>query len=162
MKTLFLIRHAKSSRSDPTLADQDRPLSDRGKRDAPQVGKRLAKRHVMFDLILSSPATRAVATARRIARQLDYRRRDIVVNDRLYPGAMDDLLDVIQKLDDKRERVMLVGHNPGLEQLAHRFSREITEMPTCAVAEFAFDTDSWSTVDRATLAKVLFERPGKL
>src|SRR5438094_9352940 len=135
MKTLFLIRHAKSSWDDTALPDKDRPLNDRGKRDAPKMGKRLAKRDVKPDLILSSPAKRALTTAEIIAKKLDYKLKDIVVDDRLYAGAVNDLLNVVHKLGDKLERVMLFGHNPELTEFAHRFSSEITHMPTCAVAE---------------------------
>jgi phosphohistidine phosphatase len=84
MKTLFLVRHAKSSWDDPALPDQDRPLNDRGKRDTPKMAERLAKRDVKPDLILSSPAMRALMTAEIIANKLDYKRKDIVVDDRLY------------------------------------------------------------------------------
>ena len=101
MKTLFLIRHAKSSWDDTALADNDRPLNARGKRDAPKMGKRLAKRGVKPDLILSSPATRALKTAEIIAKKLDYRRKNIVVDDRLYAVEADQLLDVIRKLGDR-------------------------------------------------------------
>src|SRR5947199_872234 len=97
MKTLFLIRHAKSSWTDPALPDKDRPLGNRGRRDAPKMGKRLAKRDVKPDLILSSPARRALKTAEIIAKKLDYKRKNIVVEDRLYSGAVHDLLNVIQK-----------------------------------------------------------------
>src|SRR4029434_8634311 len=83
MKTLFLIRHAKSSWDDAALSDKDRPLDDRGKRDAPKMGKRLAKRDVKPDLILSSPAVRARTTAEIIAKKLDYKRNDIVGEDLL-------------------------------------------------------------------------------
>jgi hypothetical protein len=86
MKTLFLIRHAKSSWDDTALPDKDRPLDDRGRRDAPKMGKRLAKRDVKPDLILSSPARRALTTAEVIAKKLDYKLKDIVVDDRLYAG----------------------------------------------------------------------------
>ena len=129
MKTLFLIRHAKSSWDDTTLPDKDRPLNDRGRRDAPKMGERLAKRNVKPDLILSSPAVRALRTAEIIAKKLDYRRK-IVVNEQLYAVGADDLLDVIHQLGDKVERVMLFGHNPELTELAHRLSGEITHMPT--------------------------------
>src|SRR5437899_10475758 len=92
MKTLFLVRHAKSSWDDTALPDKDRPLNDRGKRDAPKMGERLAKRDVKPDLILSSPARRALTTAEIIAKKLDYKRKDIVADDRLYAGEADDLL----------------------------------------------------------------------
>jgi phosphohistidine phosphatase len=159
MKTLFLIRHAKSSWDDTGLPDRDRPLNDRGRRDAPKMGERLAKRDVKPDLILSSPAMRAVKTAEIIAKKLDYRRKDIVVDDRLYAVAADDLLDVIHKLDDKLERVMLFGHNPELTELAHRLSSKITHMPTCAVAEFTFDAKSWSKIGKVKPAKVALDYP---
>jgi len=92
MKTLFLVRHAKSSRDDTRLPDKDRPLNDRGKRDAPKMGKRLAKRDVRPELILSSPAMRALTTAEMIAKKLDYKLKEIVVDDRLYPGDADEML----------------------------------------------------------------------
>src|SRR5438128_6747757 len=142
MKTLFLIRHAKSSWGDTALPDKDRPLGDRGKRDAPKMGKRLAERDVKPDLILSSPAMRALTTAEIIAKKLDYKLEDILVDDRLYASKADDLLSVIQKLGDKLERVMVFGHNPEVTELAHRLSSEITHMPTCAVVEFTFATKS--------------------
>src|SRR2546429_8999216 len=98
MKTLFLIRHAKSSWDDTALPDKDRPLGDRGRRDAPKMGKRLAKRDVKPDLILSSPATRALKTAEVIAKKVEFKRKDIGVDDRLYGGPGADLLNVTPKL----------------------------------------------------------------
>ena len=161
MKTLLLIRHAKSSRDDIALPDKDRPLDDRGKRDAPKMGERLAKRDVKLDLILSSPARRALTTAQIIARKLDYKLKDIVVDVRLYAAAVDDLLDVIYGLEDKLERVALFGHNPELTALAHRLSSQITHMPTCAVAEFTFNAKAWSNIGKATLTKSALDCPKK-
>src|SRR5512143_3988842 len=130
MKTLYLVRHAKSSRDDPTLPDRKRPLNDRGKRDAPAMAERLAGQGVKPDLILSSPAVRALATAQAFAKKFDYAITDLVEDDRLYATAADDLLDLIHELDDQQKRVMLFGHNPELTALAHRLSSEIVEMPT--------------------------------
>ena len=161
MKTLFLIRHAKSSWDNTALPDKDRPLDDRGKRDAPKMGKRLAKRDVKPDLILSSPARRALTTAEIVAKKLDYKLKDIVVDDRLYASEADNVLNVIHKLGEKLERVMLFGHNPELTELAHRLSSEITHMPTCAVVEFTFATKSWSDIGKAKLAKVALDYPKK-
>jgi phosphohistidine phosphatase len=161
MKTLFLVRHAKSSRDDPTLADRDRPLDDRGEHDAPKMGKRLAKRDVKPDLIVSSPAKRALATAQMIADELDYKRKDIVVNDRLYAASVDKLLAVIHALDDRLKRVMLFGHNPEFTELAQRLSSEIGDMPTCAVAEFSFDAKSWSDIGKLEPKNVTLEAPKK-
>ncbi len=159
MKTLFLVRHAKSSRDDPALADKERPLNDRGMRDAPRMGERLATQDVKPDLMLSSPALRALATAQIIAKKLDYKVKDIVVDERLYAAAPDDLLEVIHELGDKQKRVMLFGHNPELAELAHRLSSKIIDMPTCAVAEFSFDTKSWSNIGKQAPAKVTLQCP---
>ena len=125
------------------------------------MGGRLAKRDVRPDLIVSSPATRALATAQIIARKLDYKLKNIVVDDRLYACAADDLLKVIYEFADEQERVMLFGHNPEFTELAHRLSSQITEMPTCAVAEFRFDATSWSNIGKGTLAAATLDYPKK-
>jgi phosphohistidine phosphatase len=131
------------------LPDKDRPLNDRGKRDAPKMGKRLAKRDVKPDLILSSPAKRALTTAEIIAKKLDYKLKDIVVDDRLYAGAVHDLLNVIHKLGDKPKRVILFGHNPELTELAHRLSSEITHMRSRGHTSVRPSSQKWrSTIQR--------------
>jgi phosphohistidine phosphatase len=161
VKTLFLVRHAKSSWDDSTVRDKDRRLDDRGKRDTPKTGERLAKRHVKPDLILSSPARRALDTAKIIARKLGYRSKDIVVVDRLYGAAVDELLDVIFELDEELQNVMLFGHNPEFSALAYRLSNEISDMPTCAVAELSFNAKSWPDIGRAVLTKAALDCPRK-
>jgi phosphohistidine phosphatase len=159
MKTLFLVRHAKSSRDEPALPDKDRPLNDRGKRDAPKMGERLAKREVTPDLILSSPARRALKTAQIIAEKLDYKLADIVVDERLYGTGADHLVDVIRKLGAKPKSVMLFGHNPELTELAHRLSSKIAHLPTCAVAEFTFDAKSWAAFGKEKPESVALYTP---
>ena len=161
MKALILVRHAKSSWDDPDLPDKDRPLNARGKRDAPMMGKRLAVQGVKVDLILSSPAIRAIKTARIFADELGYKLKNIAVDDRLYPGAMKDLLGIVHNLGSNLNHAMLVGHDPALSKLAHRLSSEITHMPTCAVAEFKFNAKTWPDVHKGTLASVAFDFPKK-
>ena len=161
MKTLFLVRHAKSSRDDPSLPDRERPLDDHGKRDAPKMGKRLAKRDAKVDLLVSSPALRALTTAHLIADEMGYKRKDIVVDDRLYASSPDDLLAVIRALDNKLDRVMLVGHNPEFSDLAHRLSSEIVDMPTSAVAEYNVDTKAWTHIGEVEPAKTVLDYPKK-
>ncbi len=159
MKTLFLVRHAKSSRDEAGLPDRQRPLAERGRHDAPEMGKRLAARPVHPDLILCSPARRALETAQIIARKLDYKSADIVVVERLYAAQANELLTLIHSLDDEFERVMLFGHNPALEELAYHLSKTITRMPTCAVVDFDFEAESWSKADTATVARVGLDYP---
>lgn len=161
MKTLILVRHAKSSWDDPDLPDKVRPLNARGKRDAPKMGKRLAARDVKVDLILSSHAIRALKTARVLADELDYKLKNIVVDDRLYPGTVDDLLKIVHNLGNHLNHVMLVGHHPALSKLAHHLSSDITHMPTCAVAEFTFNAKTWQDAHKATLETVGFDFPKK-
>ena len=161
MKTLFLVRHAKSSWDNPALPDEERPLNGRGKRNAPAMGKRLAERGVKADLILSSPARRALATAKLIAKGIDYNRANIVVDDRLYPGTAAALFKLIHGLDERLDRVMIIGHDPALTQAARRLSPSIIRMPTCAVAEFTFSAKSWPRAVKSTRKSVRLDRPKK-
>ena len=161
MKRLILVRHAKSSRDDPSLADRERPLNDRGLRDAPKMGARLAKRGIRPDLVLSSPAVRALATARLFAKELDYDTDDIVVDERLYAATPDALLEVIRTVDDKPKCVMLFGHNPELSELAHELSGTIGDLPTCAVVDLSFDIAAWSKVGRHAPVKTAVYEPKK-
>lgn len=160
-RTLILVRHAKSSWDGTDLSDTERPLADRGKRDAPMMGKRLSKQQVKPDLILSSPARRAYATAEIIADELGYKAKDIVVDDRLYATDAETLLAVIGGLKDKLKCVMLFGHNPEFSELAHRLSSEITQLPTCAVAQFTYETKSWASIGEAKPVDVFLDYPKK-
>jgi len=144
VRRLILVRHAKSSRDDPTLADRDRPLNERGLRDAPRMGERLAKRAIRPDLIVSSPAVRALTTAQLMAQKLDYHLDAIVVDERVYAATPEALIEVMRALGDRPKCVMLVGHNPEMSELARRWSKDLEELPTCAVADFRFDIKSWS------------------
>lgn len=159
MKTLFLVRHAKSSWDDPALADADRPLSARGRRAARRMGRRLAKAHEHQDLLVSSPAARALRTARILARRLGYPRRTIVVNPHIYACSAPQLLHTVQLLDDRYQTVMLVGHNPEITVFAHGFCAQITHMPTCAIARLRFDIDSWGDIGTATPVDAAFDYP---
>ena len=159
MKTLFLVRHAKSSRDDPSLADRERPLNDRGLHDAPMMGQRLSRSGMKHDRIVSSPALRALTTAQLIADAIGFPRQDIAIDDSIYESSPERLLAVIRGLDDKLDCVMVVGHNPEFAELAHRLAPEITEMPTCAVAEFRFDARAWADVGVLDPAKVKLDTP---
>jgi phosphohistidine phosphatase len=155
----MLVRHAKSSWDDLSLPDRDRPFSDRGERDLVTMGERLARRGAKADLILTSPAVRARATAQGMAAALGCKHKDIVVDERLNGCRATDLLGVVQGLDGGLRRAMLVGHDPALSELARQLASEITHLPTCAVAEFRFEAKSWSAVGRVPLQQVALDCP---
>ncbi|HEV8688904.1 MAG TPA: histidine phosphatase family protein [Ideonella sp.] len=160
MKILYLVRHAKSSKDDPRLPDRDRPLNERGMRDAPMMGERLAQRGVHPDAVISSPALRALTTAELVAKPLGIGPESIKIDNRLYEASPAVLLAVIRALDDARASAMLFGHNPEFTELAQRLSGgDIADMPTCAVAEFHFDTPTWSHLGEQPAGHVRVDSP---
>lgn len=159
MKTLLLVRHAKSSWDHPGVDDHDRPLNHRGRRDAPEMGRVLAERGLVPDRILSSTALRARTTAQLMAEALGFDVDRIILDERLYAASADEVLRVIGEIDGDIGTAMVVGHNPETVSLAQRFSRDIHEMPTCAVAEFTFDVDAWYELEDAVPTTVRVETP---
>ncbi len=159
MKFLYLIRHAKSSWSDLSLKDIDRPLNERGKKDAPRMGKRLKEKKVAPDIVLTSPAQRAFATCEEIARCLDYPLEKIKTDKRLYHANDEQLFKFIQELPDlkdKEEVVLIVGHNPGLTDFANSLLHEtIDNIPTCGIVAAEIMVNSWCNL-QAGAGKMLF------
>lgn len=123
------------------------------------MGKRLRARGMKPDRIMSSPALRALTTAELLADELGYERHDVVVVDRLYASNAAEVLALIRSLDPGPDRVMLVGHNPEFATVARRLSSTISDMPTCAVAEFSFDTKDWSDVGGIDPESVRYDSP---
>jgi len=163
LKTLVLVRHAKSSWKDASLPDRDRPLNRRGKRDAPEMGRRLAKLVGTPDLIMSSPAARALATARVFAEAVDYPVDGIREEERIYEAAPTEILDVIREIDDDVDGVLLFGHNPGLTQLVNQLSAPAVEnVPTCGAVQLWFDIERWSDVSPSTARRVAILTPKDL
>jgi phosphohistidine phosphatase len=163
MKSLIVVRHAKSSWKDISLPDRRRPLNKRGKRDAPEMGERLARRALQVDRIISSPATRALKTARLMAEKLAHPKKQIITDDRIYPGDSEELLAVIHDFDDKLRKVMLFGHNPGLTELVNRLgAKGIENVPTCGVVEMRFDVDRWEEIGRTKATAFTFDYPKKI
>jgi len=163
MRELFILRHAKSSWDDPTLADFDRPLNSRGKEDAPLMGKYLAKLGVKPDLIISSPAKRAKKTAKIVAEQIGFDPRKIEFRETVYEASPQSLLYLVCQFPDSVKRVMLVGHNPGLTELANILGDiAIENIPTAGVVGIAFDTSRWEEACRMKGHTVLFDYPKKL
>ncbi|MCO6450267.1 MAG: histidine phosphatase family protein [Caldilineales bacterium] len=145
MKSLFIMRHAKSSWDSPNLPDFDRPLAGRGEKDAPRMGDFLAGRDLVPDLIVSSPALRAKTTAKRAAKAMGYD-DEIVYDERIYAAGVQDLMAVVAGLPNEVESVMLVGHNPGFEELVEWLCGAAARMPTAAIAYVAIDAENWFEV----------------
>jgi len=144
-KTLYLVRHAKSSWTGAYRHDRERPLNQRGHRNALDMGKRMAAQGHHPDLIISSPANRAVSTARHIAEQLAYKTSAIVENETLYLSGVESMQRVLENLDDRYEKVMMVGHNPDMTDLVNELGhKRVTHMPTCAVAVIDFGIATWA------------------
>ena len=162
MKTLILVRHAKSSWKDGSLPDRKRPLNKRGKRDAPMMGQRLAERGVEVELMISSPATRAMATAEAMAEELEYPWDGIVAEERLYEADAEEILTVVEEQDDWIDRLMVIGHNPGLTALANILSRsDLENVPTCGVVELTYEVDRWMEIAGARPVRFGFDYPKK-
>ena len=145
MKTLLLLRHAKSDWDDPGLLDFDRPLATRGRQDAPTIGKALKKRKPLPDLIIASPAVRARETIKAVieAAKLDIQPQ---FDESIYGASSDELLALVRRLPKTSSCVLLVGHNPGFEELVGRLTGAYEPMPTAALACIEFQVDHWEDV----------------
>ncbi|MBT4519142.1 MAG: histidine phosphatase family protein [Halieaceae bacterium] len=144
-KILYLVRHAKSSWKEAEQADIDRPLNKRGLANAPAMGERLYLQGHKPDLIISSPAARALSTARCIAGELNIDSSEIVTNDSLYFSGSLGTQYCLQSIDDEYREVMIVGHNPTTTSLANQLADAgIVNMPTCAIAIIGFEMASWA------------------
>jgi len=144
MKTIYFVRHAKSSWDHPTLRDIERPLEPRGLRDAPFMAKVLKSKGVEPDLLLSSPATRAYSTALYFADAFEIERGDVQLEPRIYEAFSEDILDIIEKLPAEADTVLLFGHNPTFTNIANRFSKkQIDNVPTCGIFKVEAKVNSW-------------------
>jgi len=144
-KTLYLVRHAKSSWKDITLADMDRPLNKRGRRNSPDMGRRMLAQGHKPDLFISSPANRALSTASNIARELGIDESVIITDDELYFSGAEGMQGVLERVDDRYRKVMMTGHNPDMTYLMNRLGNtNVINMPTCAIAIIGFDMASWA------------------
>jgi len=161
MKKLVIIRHAKSSWDDPFLNDHDRPLADRGLKDAPKMAKRLKKEKIYPDAIISSDAERAKTTAIITAESLDFSPKRIVFNKDLYHGPVPQLLSEIKNTDDDVKTLFLVGHNPGLNDLIWKFGGEIDNLPTAGQFGLKFDVKSWDEISAKNAKFWFFDYPKK-
>ena len=161
MKTLFLLRHAKSSRKDESLPDFERPLNRRGKEASERIGRYVKSELIVPDLVLSSPAIRARETIGLVAKFAKWT-TELRFDERIYGAGAIGLLEVVAQIENERKTALLVGHNPGMEELLVLLTGSIEQLPTGALAKVEIKTTKWSAaVDKkAKLAWVV--RPREL
>ncbi len=162
MKTLLLIRHAKSSWDSPGLSDFDRPLNERGKKDAPEMAERLKDKKIAIDHFISSPAKRARRTARAFAEVYDVKKDKIEMVEELYMADTSAFLKTVQSADDKHDTIALFSHNPGITEFANSLSSVTTDnMPTCSIFAVQADIKSWKDFEAAVKKFLFFDYPKK-
>lgn len=153
MKTLLLLRHAKSSWKDDGLDDHDRPLNKRGKRDAPKMGQLIREKRLVPEMIVSSSARRARKTAAKVHEACGCRRA-IELSDALYMAEPGAYLSVLRSLDREYRRVLVVGHNPGLEHLVKLLTERDEALPTAALVVIELSIKSWSSLSKRTRGRL--------
>lgn len=161
-RELTLIRHAKSSWDDSSLQDFDRPLNKRGFKNAPEMGKRLARRNHRTDIIISSPAARAITTAEIIASEISFDSNNILREPEIYEAGLNALVNVVASIDDNYRHAILVGHNPGLTYLCNYLcNAQLDNMPTCSIVQIKFNIDTWAAISKHEGELVNFDYPKK-
>jgi len=160
VKTLTILRHAKSSWDEPGLADFDRPLNGRGKRDAPVMGQRMKAAGIRPSLIVSSPAARAWSTAKIVAREMAYPVEFLQRERDLYHAGTERLFDVIGRQDEGFNSIVIVAHNPGLTDLANKLIPGLTSnLPTAGFVSVLIDTDTWELRARKSADLIEYNYP---
>jgi phosphohistidine phosphatase len=145
MKSLLLLRHAKSSWKDTDARDFDRPLNQRGLKAAPAIGRLIRKRKLQLDLVLSSPAERARQTTQLVLEAASFK-TELRYDERIYEASVAGLFEIVSQIDDEANVVMLVGHNPGLEELLNALTGEARSFPTAALACIELNIEKWNKV----------------
>ncbi len=160
MRTLYLTRHAKSSWDDPDTDDFHRALNARGERDAPFMARVFSERRLPVDRLISSPAVRAISTARLFAQAMGKPTSDIIQQKEIYLADQRTLLRVVNLLPDDAQRVMIFGHNPGFSELVEHLSDgDIGEMPTCGTVRIDFAVPTWGEVSAGLGTMVWYDFP---
>ncbi|WP_035758032.1 SixA phosphatase family protein [Hugenholtzia roseola] len=166
-KTLVLIRHAKSSWKDSTLADFDRPLNKRGKQDAPMMGEILASKELRPEAFYLSPAKRSKKTAEKIAEKIAFPQHLLKIEDQLYFGGSEKIVQWIKKLNNHLHTIFIVSHNPDLNDLAAYFlgsdffNRQIQNLPTASLLALQIPVESWHQIERGKANPLFYEYPKK-
>jgi phosphohistidine phosphatase len=160
MKTLLLIRHAKSSWDDPKLSDFERTLTERGKSDAKMMAKRIKDKSIEIKFFVSSPAKRAKKTAKIFMKEFDEKEKNLLLFPSLYEGSVQNFYDAVEGLDQKEDKVALFAHNPGISDFVNSLDcSPVYNMPTCAVFALKIKTKDWKEFREAEKEFLFFDYP---
>ena len=160
MKNLILVRHAKSSWDDFSIKDFDRPLNERGKRDAPEMANRLKKKEIEIDAFISSPAKRARKTAEAFVKEMHEKKKDIIFYEELYLANPSTFFHVIGKTDDKFKTIAVFSHNEGITAFANMLTgTRIDNIPTCGIFAIKIKSKHWSEIEKAEKEFWFFDSP---
>ena len=160
MRTIYFCRHAKSSWDDPRMRDFDRPLNDRGLHNAPMMARKFSEKNEPVDLLITSPAVRALSTARYFARELGMPEESLVKEPMIYEASVATLLKLINVLPSDQGSVLFFGHNPGFTEIIEYLSGDaIGNLPTCGMARIDVDVDDWMAVSRGNGRLVWRDHP---
>lgn len=160
MKTLILVRHAKSSWDNVGIDDIERPLNERGKEDAPVMARRLKDKKIDIDIFISSPAKRAHKTCKYFAKEFDVDKKDLVLTKKLYGASVTAFLEVISKLDDKNKSAIIFSHNPGITEFANTLTTvHVDNMPTCSMFAVQANIGHWSEFSKSEKNFLFFDYP---
>lgn len=159
-KQILIVRHAKSDWGNAQTPDFDRPLNSRGEKNAPEMAKRLFKKGLIPQQIVSSPARRAFTTAKYFAKELGLRRAEILTEPEIYEASTSTLVDIVNKFDNRYSFTALFGHNPGITSLVkHLCNEDLYNVPTCGVILIEFPFDDWALVSGGTGVLKLYDYP---
>lgn len=163
MKTILLVRHAKSSWDDFSLSDEERPLNDRGRKNAPEMAKRLLKKNIPIDVILSSTAKRAATTAELFAKEYDIKKKSIILVPELYMASQEAFLRTIRNAPSTAQSIAIFSHNDGITQFANALSEtRIDHMPTSGIFAVKADIQAWSDFEPGQTKFYFFDYPKSL
>jgi len=160
MKTILLVRHAKSDWADPSLSDFERPLNARGKKNAPEMAQRLLDRKINIDLFISSPANRAAKTAKIFAEIFGFKKNDIDLREKLYLAEPDVFASVIKEINNNIDCAAIFSHNPGITYFANRLTpTQIDNIPTCGIFAVAANCEKWKDFENSEKKFLFFDYP---
>jgi phosphohistidine phosphatase len=156
----LLVRHAKSSWDNPSMADFDRPLNDRGNADAPEMAKRIDEKKIKLDVLVTSPAKRAKQTCKHFAKELDMKKKKIIEVEELYEAGTENFYNAIEQFKKKWDNVAVFSHNPGITSFVNQLTdTHVDDMPTCAVFAIKADLKDWKDFREAKKEFWFFDYP---